>query len=729
MKLRVFAKSSLKIIGILCFAFIFPSVAYSATNFFDDFENIGSSTQQQVNGLGDLYGDIGGQADTFSPFGPSRNQVAFDAFWCRISEVPKNLQNEIPAETNAILVVNATIAPDWHLYSITQPLGGPIRGEFTVDASRECKLLGSFYTASDLHVEYSELYDGLRIESHTNTAIWIAPLKIESASDAITVSGKLNGQICEGEGGVCIQIRDLPFTAKFKGDFDVLSLMQKAEQMRDYLVSLNSDSQKTPAAEDNSGVNGAKNGNSNDEIEYRPQETVKVTSFAMALLYAFLGGLILNVMPCVLPVIGLKILSFFEQAGKSRVRAFVLNIWYTLGIVSVFVVLALLSAGLSLMFTYDLFNIIMVFIVFAMSLSLMDVWELHVPTFLGSGKSVELMEKEGGVGAFFKGIITTLLAIPCGAPLLAPALLWADEQIRIGASINVLIAYVFIGLGLASPFLVIGAFPELLRFMPKPGMWMVTFKKTMGFFLLVAVVWILYYISLDCIVPTVAVMFALWFACWIIGRHELTATAKQRTVSWIAALVVLLGTTFISFDLPYVSNKYTLQNAMKTRLEGYVFNSVQTMIQETGNGAFELVNANDNQSENKEFWQPFTVSKLNGALKEGRPVIIDFTADWCMSCKWFEASVLTRPDVEDVIASKNVLSLKADCTKNEMEGAVFLQKLVGGPPQQNSGSGISSAPVPVLAFFTPEKPTEPILIRGGFSKKTVLDLLNSVSDK
>ncbi|MGL6225064.1 MAG: protein-disulfide reductase DsbD family protein [Thermoguttaceae bacterium] len=672
--------------------------------------------------LQNLYGDFRSQ-----PQQVKEMSIEFSAFLAQPAPTS-------PPSVGAYLVVQARLGEGWHLYSITQPDGGPLRGMFSLARSGEYEPLGPFQTASEVDVEYSDLYDGLAIESHVNSATWICPLQLNGTTtiETLQVSGKFDGQICQDadRGGVCVQVNGERFTAEYSPDFDVAPLLKKAAEIADFLQKVGKgEEQWNEQREERGGEERAEQGRERErqgekqggertltsstgltsakgeegsnegkgatgkeqliDLEYRPQETVQVNQLSTALLYAFLGGLILNIMPCVLPVIGLKILSFFEQAGKSRVRAFVLNLWYSLGLLSVFIVLAFLSVGLSRMFTYDLFNIIMVCIVFTMSLSLMDVWELRVPSFLGSGKSVALMEQEGAIGAFFKGIITTLLAIPCGAPLLSPALSWADEQIRAGSSTNVLIAYVCIGLGMSSPYLLIGAFPELLRFLPKPGMWMLTFKKIMGFFLLVAVVWILYFISLDCIVPVIALLFALWFACWLIGRLPLTASQTERGISWFFGLFVVILVLLFSFNLPNIPNPYTLQNAMSTRL-------------------------NDWAGINEEkFWQPFSENKLKHFLEQDRPVLVDFTADWCMSCKYFEATVLQTEEIKKLLEEKGVESLKADCTKQNMEGAVFLAKL-------------GSSSVPVLALFQPDHPDQPIVIRGGFSRNTVVDLLQTI---
>jgi len=420
-------------------------------------------------------------------------------------------------------------------------------------------------------------------------------------------------------------------------------------------------------------------------------EVIKTQGIATALFWAFLGGMILNVMPCVLPVIGLKILSFFEQAGKNRVRAFVLNLWYSVGILIVFLVLAALSVGLSKMFTHSLFGIIMCCIVFAMALSLMEVWELRAPIFLGTGKSQQLMRQEGVIGALFKGVITTLLAIPCGAPLLSPALAWADVQVRNGDQATVFLAYSVIGLGMASPYLVIGAFPELIRFLPKPGPWMDTFKKVMGFVLLSAVIWILYFLPLEIAVPTLALLFALWFGCWHIGRLPFSANTPQRLGAWAVALLVFAAVLCISF--PVVS-PVTLQGAMETKLEKWGEKNLDRLA-------------------GKKHWAGFSMEKLEKNLADGKVVIVDFTADWCATCKLIEAYVLHDKKVLDIIDEKGIVTLQADWTDGDEDITLLLRSLGGEQ-------------VPVVAIFNPREPNKPVVFRGELTTQGTKPLLEQL---
>ena len=249
-------------------------------------------------------------------------------------------------------------------------------------------------------------------------------------------------------------------------------------------------------------------------------------SLWMQLGFAFLGGIILNLMPCVLPVISLKILAFLEQAGESRGRVFALNVWYSLGLLSVFAVLAVLAATAGLawgeQFTLPWFKVAMTGLVFAMALSFLGTWEIPIPGFVGVGGANRLQAQEGPSGAFFKGVFTTILATPCSGPFLGPVFGYLLRQPPHMAY------WIFgaVGLGMAFPYLVLGAVPELLRFLPKPGRWMETVQQLMGFLLLATVVYLFTTLSAAYFIPTLALLVGLWFACWWIRPHPAHRRAR-----------------------------------------------------------------------------------------------------------------------------------------------------------------------------------------------------------
>jgi len=397
-------------------------------------------------------------------------------------------------------------------------------------------------------------------------------------------------------------------------------------------------------------------------------------SLGAVLFSAFIGGLILNLMPCVLPVIGLKLLSFVEQSHHHRSRVLMLNIWYALGLMSVFLVLATLACGASLglrsqnlswgeQFSSTGFNIVMCGVVFVMALSFLGVWEIPIPGFVGSGKAVEVATHEGASGAFAKGVLSTVLATPCSGPLLGSVFGFTLQQ-----SPGVIYAiFATIGLGMAAPYLVIGAFPQLIRLLPKPGAWMDTFQHIMGFVLLGTVVFLFTFLARDYIVPTFGMLVGLWAACWWIGRVPLTAEFGRKISAWIQGAAVAAGAGFISFAL------LLPHDALLP-------------------------------------WQPFSVGALSKLRSEGKTVMVDFTADWCLTCKTNLKFAINTPGVLDVIKSNDVVPLLADWTDGSQEIKDMLSTL-----QSNS--------IPVVAIFPGDRPNEAIVLRDLITQSRLLDAL------
>ena len=307
---------------------------------------------------------------------------------------------------------------------------------------------------------------------------------------------------------------------------------------------------------------------------------------ALCLLVSMGAGVILNVMPCVLPVIGLKIMSFAQQGGESRARVFMLNVWYSLGLLAVFLVIATFAAilhtlGQSLAWGEHLgdprFAVPLLAIVFVLGLSMFGVWEIPIPGFAGSGAASEMANKEGPLGAFFKGVLTTILATPCGGPLIGLA-------VGIAVIAPIWLTYTMftcMGLGMALPYLVIGAFPKLVSKLPKPGPWMDGFKQFMGFVLMLTGVWIISFLSEAYVIASLAMMVGFGIVCWIVGRTPLTATGSQKMKRYfVSAVVSALSVLAFVWMLP----------------------SSQ--------------------------WEAFSRATLDQRINQGHTVLVDFTADW-----------------------------------------------------------------------------------------------------
>ncbi len=406
-------------------------------------------------------------------------------------------------------------------------------------------------------------------------------------------------------------------------------------------------------------------------FEIADTQQLKDTSTLVAMLLGVAGGLILNIMPCVLPVIGLSLFSFMEQSGQSRRQGLILNLWYSAGLIAVFLVLAALSVLLGLgwgqLFSYEGFTITMAAVVFAMGLSFLGVWEIPIPGFVGRGKANEWAEKEGASGAFAKGVFTTLLATPCSGPFLASALAWTVNQ----PPVRVFAVFTSMGLGMASPYLLIGAFPQLIRFLPKPGAWMETFRQVMGFVLLATVVFVLTFVPSKDVVPTVGLLFGIWFACWWIGRTPLTADLQTKIRAWLMGAVITGAVWLVAFG-----------GLLEPKAE--------------------LA------------WRPYTPQAFQELVDAKRPVMVDFTADWCLTCKTLEAAVLNTSEVRKAVEANGVVPMKADWTHGDKDVTEMLEKL-------------GSKQVPVLAIFPAGNANKPIRLLGGYTRETVVNALNQAN--
>ncbi len=305
------------------------------------------------------------------------------------------------------------------------------------------------------------------------------------------------------------------------------------------------------------------------------------------LLFAFIAGALLNVMPCVLPVVSIKVLSFVKQAGESKKRVFQLGLAFAGGILVVFAVLAGLAAfagqGWGAQFQSEPFKIVMIAIVFAFSLSLFDVFEIGLPSKVGELASVK---REGARDAFFKGIMATILATPCSGPFLGSTLAWAVTQPQ-----HVIVAvFMMVGVGMAAPYVVLTSNPGFLKYLPKPGAWMQTFKHSTGFLLLATVVFLMVSVRQDLLLFTVAMLVFVALGCWWWGRFAtFEQTALQHLRTFVVAVAIAGAGSYLMFG--------PVQRAF-TNEEG------------------SLV------------WEQFDPERLARYRAEGRPVMLDFTADW-----------------------------------------------------------------------------------------------------
>jgi len=406
------------------------------------------------------------------------------------------------------------------------------------------------------------------------------------------------------------------------------------------------------------------------------------------LFFGFVGGIILNLMPCVLPVISLKIFGFVQHAGQSRQRILRSGIAFAGGIFAWFIGLAALLIALKaagreitwggLQFTNAYFVLFLSVIVLVFALNLFGVFEISLPQSATRGV-LSWSGSEGEAGSFFQGVFATVLATPCTAPFLGTALGFAFAQ----SPAIILSMFVAIAAGMSAPYLLLCAQPAWLRFLPKPGPWMLHVKQFMGFLLLATLLFLLYVLGaqrgLDGAIWASCFLLFVSIACWMKGAFVVpSASAKARTIAALTMSILLL-----------VSGVYFI------------------------GGKFRSANIATANSRLSGDWHVFTPERLQAELEQGHSVFVDFTAAWCLTCKFNEANVLESAAVREAFQRHAVVKLKADWTN----GDPIITKLL----QQFGRPG-----VPLYVLYR-GKSEEPIVFPELLTKSIILDKLETIS--
>lgn len=745
----------------------------------------------------------------------------------------------VDSDGQGTLRIEAKVPRGWHIYSVTQPEGGPLPTRLTIQSPESVKLNGEFSPAKPPKKSVSEIFEGVTIEEHSGTVVWSAPVMAPIGfQDPISVA--VDAQICKDD-GACIPIEEtvaanfvhldsdavpasnskpapafrdsdypvewsaelipgtanpgdrayLVFTAKPGGTFhvyqsavddadfstnfviteksglqlgkpvastepvsselmpevfyhkgnakwtipvqipgsiaagqykiegaiaytactDTSCLQPKALEFETTLaVSSTSNSDELSAtvqmqvAERSDVLDAAAVTKWVDEIaEVEPKrrgtsdvskqdsadtadsdsvapivlesdESSQKRSFAFILLLSFLGGVILNFMPCVLPVVGLKVMSFVQQAGADRKRAFLLNFCYAAGILAVFGVLTFLLVILSFswgeQFTYFPFRLGLTLLMFAMALSYLGVWEIPVPGMMAGKKSQELQQREGLSGAFFKGAFATVLSTPCSGPLLGVIF---GLTISLSPLQNMMVMMT-IGLGMAIPYVIIGIWPVLVAWLPKPGDWMETLKEFLAFLFLATVAFFFSIFDDADKLPLFVTLIAVWFGCWIIGKVPNWADLEKRLAAWVAGVSIAGAISFMAFS----------------------YLGATPPAEESGIRSIA--------------WVDYDEELLEKYQSEGRTVMVDFTAKWCVNCIVNYKVALNTEATREMIEELDAVPMLADWTNRNDEIKQKLEEL-------------QSRSIPVLAIYPGSRPNEPIILRDLVSQSAVLEAL------
>ncbi len=424
--------------------------------------------------------------------------------------------------------------------------------------------------------------------------------------------------------------------------------------------------------------------------DFRPTTQREEHSLLGWLALALLAGLILNVTPCVLPVISIKVLSFVQQASESPARVFKLGLAFSVGMLLVFNVLATLATAAGLAwgqhFQSPVFTVAMAAIVFAFGLSMFGVFTLGVPKAVGHfAAQADQAPDEGYLGSVAKGALATVMGTPCLGPFLGPVLVWATAQ----TPPTVFLTFNTIGVGMALPYVLLTANPRWLRFVPRPGPWLTTFKQAMAFLLMATVVYLLYIVEGQlggpALVWTLAFLTGLSLACWIVGTWATYQTSPGgRLAAWVMAAAVVGLSGWLSFG-------------REGGLSG---------------GAERRVGVEPGKPEGVELpWVPFSLDKLTELTAAGKPVFLDITASWCVNCQVNTAFVFETREMAEAVKKYGVIPMLADWSVENSEIEQLIRKLAPG------------ASIPLAAVFPAGRPNEPIVMLGLVTKAQVIDAL------
>ena len=351
--------------------------------------------------------------------------------------------------------------------------------------------------------------------------------------------------------------------------------------------------------------------------------TYETTSFALIVLFALLGGLILNLMPCVFPVLSIKVLKLtsYHSAGQRTAH----SIAYTLGIVLSFTFIALVmislrAAGNTIGWGFQLQSPIVVtlliYLFVMMGLSFSGFFYMG-SRFMSLGQ--DATGDNNLRSSFLAGVLAAVVASPCSAPFMGTAIGYTLTQ-NTAVSISV---FAFLGLGMALPFLLLGILPQLARFLPRAGAWMETLKQFLAFPLYLSGVWLLWVLghqaNADMVAAVCVGLVLLVFAIWVTHREE-GHKILARTLAGLSLIFALL--------LPW-----------------HVYQS---------NASFEAP-----------LWQEYSEQRLNSLLQQDNPVFVNVTADWCITCLVNEQTTLSSDEVTEVFRQAGVIYLKADWTRHD----------------------------------------------------------------
>ena len=415
------------------------------------------------------------------------------------------------------------------------------------------------------------------------------------------------------------------------------------------------------------------------ESDINNKNSSGISELLKYIVFAFIGGILLNIMPCVFPLLSIKALTLIKMSENNKKQIFLSSLSYSAGIIASLLVLAvslivLKSAGQFAGWGFQMQNrwfvLILVSVIYLFALSMFDLFTITLP---GQGIAGKASQRKGYTGQFMTGIFAVLVAAPCTAPFLGSAIAFSLSK----NSLFILFSFFAIGTGFALPFILLGLYPAVIKKLPKPGKWSIYFKEILGFILVGTSIYILLSFSKGKTVEELAgiliFLFFLTFFAWIYGKSSVSGISRIKIRIITAVLIIstlITGSIFLGY-----SNK----NEKLPDISGI---------------------END-----------FTAEKLKNLTEAGQAVFVDIYADWCTTCKINERFVLSSREITAFFNENNIKVIKGDFTDNNPEIAAWMM--------ENGKAG-----VPVYAYFHDAR-SAPVFFPELLTKKIITDKISS----
>ena len=553
------------------------------------------------------------------------------------------------------VLVTIDIKPGYHIQSNKPYVAGLIPTEVIVERRPGVELGQLAYPKAKERVDRALRMKLSEFGGQAVVKVPVSKVTADAAGDSLTLSGIVIAQACDDKAGRCFAPEVVAWTTTLGLVGGIagptaagLPVEGKAAQP---LAPATTDDDQPPA-----------------------QDTLPLP---LVLVFAFLGGIILNVMPCVWPVLSIKVLSFVQQAHDDPKRVLRLGLLFALGILVSFWLLGVAAvagkaavggATWGTQFSNPTFVIAMIVVLYVFGLSLFGVFEINLPG-AASGTLGAATAREGYLGSYVKGMLATVLATPCTAPLLGPAIAVAFSQ----SATVIMLAMTAIGLGMSLPYVVLAAKPSWLGFLPKPGPWMETFKQFTGFLLMGVVIWLLWVLGAlvgeSGVVSTAAFMTFLGLACWLYGKMKMTWSVTSRLAGTVAVVAIAVVGGWFAY--------------------GFM----------------------DSPSDGEIKWLAHRPGLHRQLAAEGHTVFVNYTATWCTKCLIEKKTVLDTEAVRGKMRELDVVAVRADFTRKP---TWMVEEL----------KSYGRAGVPLDVILPAGRPDNPIVLPALLTKGIVLEKLD-----